>query len=338
MAVGKVDAVLSLKWEIENYLTVSSEKNVGDYLESPKFPADDADGVESVDGISYNNIQWHMTLYPKGKTEEANNHLSLLLHANEEIRAVGTFIIYNNFGQKVFNYSMKEHVFGKTADHAWGNAKCLSRDFIENPANRMLNNKKLTIVCEIRIMEIIKQKIDDPLQRLRDNYEALINDEKFSDVALVSDGKTVRAHKCILAKRSPVFAAMFGTEMRETIENTVEITDVKYDILVEMIRFVYAEKVNDIDALASELAVAADKYALDGLKKYCEQTLMKNLCIGNVFARLQLADTLLMDKLKEKAIKLMIENACYICSRPEFDLLSRNIVREVFQSMANKDN
>ncbi|XP_008216040.1 speckle-type POZ protein B-like [Nasonia vitripennis] len=117
----------------------------------------------------------------------------------------------------------------------------------------------------------------------------------------------------------------------------VEIADIKYGVLMEMIRFIYAGKTNDIDALADDLAVAADKYALDGLKNICEKRMLKILNMDNVINFVQLADTFQMVKLKKKAIEFIVKNALYcVGNKPEFGLLPQDIVFEVFQCMANK--
>ncbi|OXU25005.1 hypothetical protein TSAR_013445 [Trichomalopsis sarcophagae] len=65
-------------------------------------------------------------------------------------------------------------------------------------------------------------------------------------------------HKCILAKRSPVFAAMFQTQMKETQENEVMIEDVEHDVFVEMLRFIYSGKVHHLDRIARELLPTAE--------------------------------------------------------------------------------
>ncbi|VDM36143.1 unnamed protein product [Hydatigera taeniaeformis] len=70
-----------------------------------------------------------------------------------------------------------------------------------------------------------------------------------------------KAHKAILAARSPVFAAMFEHGMTESRANRVNITDVEPDILGEVLRFIYTGRVVGLDnpVMAQELLAAADK-------------------------------------------------------------------------------
>lgn len=73
--------------------------------------------------------------------------------------------------------------------------------------------------------------------------------------------RTFKAHKAILAARSPVFAAMFEHAMEESRANRVEITDVEPDTLAEVLRFIYTGRVVDLDNpnSAQDLLAAADK-------------------------------------------------------------------------------
>ena len=73
-----------------------------------------------------------------------------------------------------------------------------------------------------------------------------------------------KAHKAILAARSPVFAAMFEHGMAECRANRVNITDVEPDILAEVLRFIYTGRVIGLDnsVMAQELLAAADKVCL----------------------------------------------------------------------------
>jgi hypothetical protein len=59
--------------------------------------------------------------------------------------------------------------------------------------------------------------------------------------------------------RSSVFAAMFGHDTLEAKTNRVMITDVDYETMQELLRFIYCEKVSDLKKLALNLLPAADK-------------------------------------------------------------------------------
>ena len=71
--------------------------------------------------------------------------------------------------------------------------------------------------------------------------------------------KEIKAHKLILASRSPVFAAMFEHELEESKQNRVVITDIKPEVAEAMVRYIYAGKVDSFELYAMELLEAADK-------------------------------------------------------------------------------
>lgn len=171
-----------------------------------------------------------------------------------------------------------------------------------------------------------------------DRYGRLIGNKGFSDVSFIVEGKTLQAHKCILAQSSPVFAAMFQMEMKEKKKNVVQIIDIKHNIFAEMLHFIYAGKVNEIGAIASELLIVADKYALNELKMLCKITMCENLNSDNVLEFLKLADRLDVDGLKAAAIDFIASHSDDVVDKPEFKKLTEmpDILFEVCQSIAKK--
>lgn len=73
---------------------------------------------------------------------------------------------------------------------------------------------------------------------LVDDMEALLTSGGMSDVVLVAEdeGREWRAHKAILAARSPVFAAMFKHDMAEKKNNRVTVGGVDGDVFDQVLR------------------------------------------------------------------------------------------------------
>ncbi|GIY40626.1 speckle-type POZ protein-like B [Caerostris extrusa] len=110
----------------------------------------------------------------------------------------------------------------------------------------------------------------DSLMELSNDFLHLLDQgvSSFADVNLKCGSVTVPAHKNILAARSPVFAAMFATEMRENLTNVVDITDLEVSALRNMLTFMYSGRIENLTAAsAGDLLFAADKYQLQGLKQ-----------------------------------------------------------------------
>lgn len=135
------------------------------------------------------------------------------------------------------------------------------------------------------------------------NYEKLLNNEKFSDFGFFcSDGETVHANSCIIAIQCPAFEAMLGTEMEESKSAEATIEDVDSETMLELLRFIYCGKVNDMAKVDDKLLAAANKYGIEELKPLCASSLMDNLEIENVMEVLALADLHDQKHLKENCI------------------------------------
>ena len=101
---------------------------------------------------------------------------------------------------------------------------------------------------------------------LKDDMASLMQDGASSDVTLVAGRKELKAHKLILSARSPVFARMFQHNTRESITNTVTITDITAEVLEAMLQFIYTDdcailqkSADSSDDVIRELLIAADK-------------------------------------------------------------------------------
>ncbi|XP_008209364.1 speckle-type POZ protein B [Nasonia vitripennis] len=334
---------ITFEWQIDNSYIMDC-KDAGDFLISPNFTS------YSYSGKIPHEIKWCLELYPKGERDDEEDYWSIYVLADTEITASGIFKIVNNEGRIIVQKNCDKSTFASYM--ACGLPRFSTQDFLMKSG--ILSNDKITIVCEITYKptdeeDVVKlhkedqgvQKQEDYIEaRLEviDNFEALLNDNKFSDMSLISGGKVVKAHKCILANSSSVFAAMFEAGMKESQENTVKILDIEYDVLVEMVRFVYTGRANNINALLSELVFAADKYELHLLKKICVNKMLKNISIDNVIDYLQIADKLLIEELRVEAIKFIVEKGrSDVTDKPEFKFLPHNIMYKVCCGLSRKD-
>ncbi|KAL7300439.1 hypothetical protein TKK_0006791 [Trichogramma kaykai] len=140
--------------------------------------------------------------------------------------------------------------------------------------------------------------------RSKFNFERMFLDKKFSDVLLRTKcGKEVPAHKIVLATASPVFEAMFTHDMLENKHQLVDIVDISYDTVVEMLRYIYTGSVKNQEFfMTAELMAAANKYQLQKLKNKCEHLLGLNLSPENAVDALKIADDFDAEHLKKKAV------------------------------------
>lgn len=148
------------------------------------------------------------------------------------------------------------------------------------------------------------------------NYESLVNSQELSDFQFIcSDGGRVFAHKCILTSfsnkpseaeqhSSNFFKTMLDSNMRESHDNRMQVSDIDSKTMLELMRFVYCEKIRCTDtADLIALLYAADKYDIVVLMTSCIEILNNSLSAENVVEILTVADTLeSLKSLKENCI------------------------------------
>jgi len=136
------------------------------------------------------------------------------------------------------------------------------------------------------------------------------NIRESTDITLMCGNTKFECHTVFLASRSPVFMAMFNSNMKETITNEVQIDDIKPEVMAEMLLFIYAGKTSNgcmsMD-MAKDLFIAADKYQIDPLKNRCENQLVRLLNIDNYHSLLLLGDTY-SSSLKKSVMRFVVQN------------------------------
>ncbi|GFS71355.1 speckle-type POZ protein B [Nephila pilipes] len=122
------------------------------------------------------------------------------------------------------------------------------------------------------------------------------------DVVLHTTTETFPAHKVILCARSPVFQAMFTTDMKEKTQESVEVPDLEDDTMRRMLLYMYTDTLEDLNwESAIKLYSAADIFEILSLKDKCSHFLKINLCPTKVCEVLVLADIHMDGDLKEIA-------------------------------------
>ncbi|KAL7298420.1 hypothetical protein TKK_0008211 [Trichogramma kaykai] len=158
------------------------------------------------------------------------------------------------------------------------------------------------------------------------NFDWLFLDESLSDVELKSASeKGIPAHRVVLAAASPVFKAMFSHDMLENKTQSVNITDVDYDVAVEMLRFIYTGSVEKEEvSFIIDLLPVADKYQLEELQNKCEEILSSNLSTNNAIDILKVADKCSMKNFKENVIEFI---KMHINQSPDSNFVGDMILR-----------
>lgn len=139
-------------------------------------------------------------------------------------------------------------------------------------------------------------------------YKEMFIDTSFADFEVrTGDGGILKAHRFLLAARSPVFRLMLRPITKEFQENFVYIKDFDSVIMKEVLRFFYCNEVENLDEIAKDLIYAAEKYDIDRLKEKCLESLSQATVLDNVFESLTIA-YLLSDtnNLFEKCVEIIM--------------------------------
>ena len=144
---------------------------------------------------------------------------------------------------------------------------------------------------------------------LSGDLESMVDNPQFSDVGFVVEGRTVHAHKFILFARSEYFRRMFTSGYRESSQATITIPDVRYEVFLAVLGFLYTGKARDIDpAMAVDVLGVANLYSIDPLKRICADLIMRSVNVQNAAAVLQAADTYGVSHLRAHCLSFMVDH------------------------------
>ena len=327
----------SYRWTISNF-SFSLEGNLGNHIASPTFSPGAND-----------EQKWIMKLYLNGTNEEGRSYLSvfLVLHSSPKspVWAKVQFGIINDKGQE-FRITNNQSVLRFNQNDGWGIANLNLRDILFSTPCLLLPDDKLTLCCEVSVVQdcvsVSEQNmqpgIDLPRCTLVDDLGELWENSRFTDCCLVVADREFRAHKAILAARSPVFRAMFEHDMEESRTNRIEIRDLKPEVFKAMMDFIYTGKEPVLHGMADAVLAAADKYGLERLKVMCESALCRDLSVENAAHTLFLADLHSTGQLKTQVLNFITAHASEVFQTASWKLMvdtCPHLVAEASSSLAS---
>ncbi|KAF8771292.1 Speckle-type POZ protein B like protein [Argiope bruennichi] len=167
-----------------------------------------------------------------------------------------------------------------------------------------------------------KQKALSLPYSLNDGLKSLYDENFLCDVKLKTNTGTFPAHKIILSASSSVFKAMFSSDMKEKDSNCVHVEDLSDDTIHRMLIYIYTARTEDVTwESASDLYVAADKYAILSFKSICSSYMKDNLSLNNACDALLLSDFHADDDLKSAVQDYIFKNVKGIINSDGWKLL-----------------
>ena len=264
--------------------------------------------------------EWHLRVYPNGRSTDDVNHVSLFLHLGKgtlPIRAQGFVNIVGKNRRQAGDF-----VKSFTENTGCGHSKFISHAELNNPELGLLQNDTLNILVDLCVLgketsSVGSSELTVPDVNVVPDISATFNMEEFSDFVVKCGGKKFKCHKVTLACRSPVFNAMIMSNMRESNESEMSIDDFDEDTIESLLKYIYFDKVASLDKQAESLLAAADKYDLAGLKAICEGNLAQRVNLENAVDLILLADMHNAASLKNYILKYISGSVAAISQKRE---------------------
>jgi speckle-type POZ protein len=182
----------------------------------------------------------------------------------------------------------------------------------------VVNDGSFELICSIDNTDIPHNRCSLGVPKSSDLHShigKLLESSKTADVTFHVENRSFLCHRLILAARSTVFNAILFGNMAEATQQEIKIADMCPEVFEAMLHFIYTDFVPGCNSEKSlmkftqDLFVAADRYALEGLKALCEDKLCGRISLDTVTTSLALA-------LQHNSLRL--KNACLdIIQEPE---------------------
>uniref|UniRef100_A0AC35GTK4 BTB domain-containing protein n=1 Tax=Panagrolaimus sp. PS1159 TaxID=55785 RepID=A0AC35GTK4_9BILA len=159
-----------------------------------------------------------------------------------------------------------------------------------------------------------------------------LRNDKDLEFVIECDLKEFRANKAIMCARSPVFKAMFASNMKEAIENRVRIPDFKAEIVEKMIEFCETDKVKNSKKIETDLYTIAQKYQMNSFIKYSLQLLIDTMSFENACERLLVGLKYSDKEFCTRLYAFIRPNLQHIAATPGFDSMDKEIVIDILKT------
>ncbi|CAN6318398.1 unnamed protein product [Urochloa humidicola] len=266
---------------------------------------------------------WHVEYYPNGCSSEHAEFISISLILSESVsapvkaRAKFTLLDPADKPVKCFTRTvgLQEYL---CPGHGFRHAKFIGREWLEK--SEYLLDDCIKISCEVIISTKLRKEdrstpatsVVVPSSDLNQHLGSLFMTKDGADVTFQVAGETFKAHRLILAARSPVFKAELSGRMKESTATAdcIQIDDMLPQVFQTLLHFVYTDQMPEMEAeeeamMAQHLLEAADRYDMRRLKLICEDKLCRHIDTITVATTLVLAEQHNCQGLKEACIEFL---------------------------------
>lgn len=291
---------------------------------------------------------WQLRLFPGGSLDSHKGYLSFYLasKSTRSARASYKLCVCSQIpggNDEVFASSGVRYFEAKGVQiDGWGRDKFALASTITNPDfgyiqdDTIIFKVEITVFGDLEFLPHNSSNLNTNPPSLSKCFENLLDTEgdNVHDIEIVFGGSCtsrLRAHKCILLARSPVFCAMLRLKMFEATTGLILIPDIEHDVMKEVLRYIYTDKPVEtpvMELMCEGLFCAAAKYQIVGLLCQCEEYLLTQLSVETVIPLLRLGDTYCSTKLKSQALNFIAAHSGNVMQQREYSELESVLKKE----------
>ncbi|XP_072974666.1 BTB/POZ domain-containing protein At3g56230-like [Typha angustifolia] len=191
----------------------------------------------------------------------------------------------------------------------------------------------------IEEMEERKEEMNEKLGFLESLVVAL-EDEIHTDILIKpGTGPPIPAHRALLATRSEIFKNILASdECKAPAEDSISLPELTHEELKCLLEFLYSGSLPLEMAKQHSFAllIAADKYDIPFLKKFCERQISSSLDPSNALQVLEVSDACSNGILREQAMNSIVrhvDEVVFSSSYEEFALKNAHLSVEITRAL-----
>mmetsp|Transcript_6640 Transcript_6640/g.6491 ORF Transcript_6640/g.6491 Transcript_6640/m.6491 type:complete len:569 (+) Transcript_6640:716-2422(+) len=174
-------------------------------------------------------------------------------------------------------------------------------------------------------------EVEPRLYPLGMNLLKELNSPEFSDVTLIVEGKPIYAHRVIIAAQSQYFSALYSHGFREAREGIVEIGDVTYNGMMNLLRYCYSDELQiDLDTVL-DLFTLCERFSVPGVKQRGEFQLVPSLSVERAAQLFKYAKNFQCGRLKEICLVYIEEHFNQVIGTQAFEDLDKDSILEIMR-------
>ena len=154
--------------------------------------------------------------------------------------------------------------------------------------------------------------------KLVDGVKEFWKSKEFSDVLLKTDSGEIEAHRIILASFSSFFKAMFGSDMIESGQRTIDMYGIDHVTLESVLGFIYTGEIDITGQSVTDILAVSNFLGLESLVKSCGEFLIEHMKPENSLDILFLADSQGIKGLLDAAKQYVLFKFTDVVKREQF--------------------